>query len=77
MGVPPNHHKSFLQMGFSIINQPFLGYPHDYGNPLVMVFISGYRGSLATVTTVAPSFQASSGSTCDPSLLSEEYFWAG
>ena len=33
MGVPPIIlHFIF---GFSIIDQPFLGYPHDYGNILI------------------------------------------
>ena len=30
IGVPPN--QPFL-IEISLINHPFLGYPHDYGNP--------------------------------------------
>ena len=32
IGVPPSHHLNFC-LGYSLINHPFLGYPHDYGNP--------------------------------------------
>ena len=34
IGVPPNH--PFLDGIFPNINHPFLGYPHDYGNPHIV-----------------------------------------
>ena len=33
----PSHHP-FQTMGFSLINHPILGYPHDYGNPQLSLF---------------------------------------
>ena len=33
MGVPRKKNHPFGKLGFPLMNQPFLGYPHDCGNP--------------------------------------------
>ena len=41
MWLPLNHPKSSISIGFSLKNQPFWGYLHDYGNPQEMVVSAG------------------------------------